>query len=368
MSHIHNFSVNSTCTILSCSYKEFSDIFDKTVYTTDELVRKVLEDIISPHRDYLRAATANYRLDELLSSMLEFAPDPLGRRYVAVALLIAGKNGVDAVVEIGNAWMKYLFLPMLVMYKTDKVPSSNETPTLDDIPANIDNASQPSQRTLTAEVSTREEHRCAITRSIDRNYVHELDKKGLAEELPNVPRTFMEVAHIIPCALSPSDEFFSNGPNSKAADNARDMFLSWTHIDVQKLAGSNINLPTNAIYMTINEHVFFRQFVFYLDEEAYPDNPNKYKARVANERLDTFSNGSKSSTVEFRSLEECGIDPPDPEFIKIHAAFAKVVHLSGAAEYLERLEEEAEANEDLFLEDKIDFSACLASKLSAIAF
>ena len=42
-----------------------------------------------------------------------------------------------------------------------------------------------------------------------------------------------------------------------------DMFKSWTQMDFEGL-----NSPTNAIYMTMQEHSTFGSFTFYLDKEA----------------------------------------------------------------------------------------------------
>ena len=46
------------------------------------------------------------------------------------------------------------------------------------------------------------------------------------------------------------------------------MLRSWTQIDLMPLVGSNVNSPTNAIYMTMTEHIAFGQFQFYLDKDA----------------------------------------------------------------------------------------------------
>jgi len=35
--------------------------------------------------------------------------------------------------------------------------------------------------------------------------------------------------------------------------------------------------------------------------------------------------------VEFRSREESSIDPPNPEYLRVHAAFAEVLRLSQTA-------------------------------------
>ncbi|KAH9020420.1 hypothetical protein EDB84DRAFT_567917 [Lactarius hengduanensis] len=70
----------------------------------------------------------------------------------------------------------------------------------------------------------------------------------------------------------------------------------------------------------------------------YPDIPNKYTVRMPRQGA-ILSDGSLDSEVdvEFPTLEASSVEPPNPEYLKIHAAFAKVLHLCGAAEYIERL-------------------------------
>jgi hypothetical protein len=51
--------------------------------------------------------------------------------------------------------------------------------------------------------------------------------------------------------------------------------------------------------------------------------------------------------VEFPTLEESTVEPPNPAYLKVHAAFAKVLHLSGVAEYIERVERDAEMEDTL---------------------
>jgi len=46
------------------------------------------------------------------------------------------------------------------------------------------------------------------------------------------------------------------------------MFQSWTQIDLQALAGPNINSPANGIFMAMLEHQTFRRFGLYLDKDA----------------------------------------------------------------------------------------------------
>lgn len=47
-------------------------------------------------------------------------------------------------------------------------------------------------------------------------------------------------------------------------------------------------------------------------------------------------NGQLFGDVQFPMEADSGVAPPNPEFLRIHAAFAKVLHLSGAASFIEK--------------------------------
>jgi hypothetical protein len=55
----------------------------------------------------------------------------------------------------------------------------------------------------------------------------------------------------------------------------------------------------------------------------------------------TLSNGAFTSEVEFKPLNNPTVEVPDPALLEIHAAFARVLHLCGASEYLAKLENQA---------------------------
>ena len=70
--------------------------------------------------------------------------------------------------------------------------------------------------------------------------------------------------------------------------------------------------------------------------------------------------------MEFRT--DTGINPPDPRFLQVHAAFAKVLHLSGVAEHVDRIEQETEERMQSYSRkmDDADFASLLDLKLSRI--
>jgi hypothetical protein len=78
-----------------------------------------------------------------------------------------------------------------------------------------------------------------------------------------------------------------------------------------------------------------------------------------------LSNGQASADVEFQTL--AGIEPPNPEFLKIHAAFAKVLHISGVAEFMNRLQKDDEREVPLFMHPTNDFATALDHRLAILA-
>jgi hypothetical protein len=77
-----------------------------------------------------------------------------------------------------------------------------------------------------------------------------------------------------------------------------------------------------------------------------------------------LSNGLHEVDVEFPTLEESTVEPPNPTYLKAHAAFAKVLHLSGASQYIESVERDAEMEGTLRPDGKMDFASYLRSKIA----
>ena len=75
-----------------------------------------------------------------------------------------------------------------------------------------------------------------------------------------------------------------------------------------------------------------------------------------------MSNGLREPDVEFPTLED---DPPNPDYIKVHASFAKVLHLSRAVDYVEAVEMGIEVPDS---SEKMDFASSGLSKSTAITY
>ncbi|KAH9012724.1 hypothetical protein EDB85DRAFT_1900150 [Lactarius pseudohatsudake] len=376
MSLLCSDSAESTYTVLTCTSQEFQSFYDNESLLTDDLSDDALRNIIGPNSARLRKAETRYRLDDLLSAMLEHAPHPLGRRYVAVSLHVARQMGEDGVVNTAKAWLDDLLLPVLAVSKAMKSwPASSQIPTAKQ---HIESASRNDQRVLRAKVALREQYRCAITKTFDKARVEKLQREGRVDEISRVGQLRMEPAHITPFLLNKVDDGAIGSPeivrdvrsvltfhtDRRRSPHFWDMLRSWTRIDFETLVVPNINSPMNAIYMTRDEHDIFGHFTSYLDKEAYPGIPNKYKVRMARSYT-CLSNGLREVDVEFPTREESSVEPPNPDYLKVHAAFAKVLHLCGVAQYMDSVDFEAEMEGTLRLNGETDFGSYLQSKLAS---
>ena len=81
-----------------------------------------------------------------------------------------------------------------------------------------------------------------------------------------------------------------------------------------------------------------------------------------------LSNGSREPDVEFPTQEESFVEPPNPDYLKVHAAFCKVLHLCGAADYVESVKMDADIEGTLRPDGKTDFASYLQSKLTIVEY
>jgi hypothetical protein len=75
------------------------------------------------------------------------------------------------------------------------------------------------------------------------------------------------------------------------------------------------------------------------------------------------SHRSQEVDVVFQTTEESSVEPPNPDYLKVHTAFARVLDLCGAAEYMESVKSDAETEGTLRLNEETDIGSYLQSKI-----
>ncbi|DAA74380.1 TPA_exp: Uncharacterized protein A8136_3347 [Trichophyton benhamiae CBS 112371] len=185
----------------------------------------------------------------------------------------------------------------------------------------------------------RDRHRCVVSRVFDMQE----ERRRLREQGPVVmdddgnvikvedPRDFLEVAHILPHSLVKVDKDLQLNDARRTAINILNMF----DCDVASLIeGPYIDSPRNAISLTHAFHNIFGNFEIYF--EAVSGEENTYRI----ESIDTPGYAERLGLPVTRKLflsDGKTIDPPSPRLLALHRAIAKILSLSGAGEYIDKL-------------------------------
>jgi len=141
----------------------------------------------------------------------------------------------------------------------------------------------------------------------------------------------LQVAHIIPYALTKADDGSRLGEGKKAAVAILNMFdLGVAHL----IEGVDINRPYNALTLSNWIHENFGTYKIFFEPVSDADGapPSTY-------RISTFlPPGFARSLPVVRSLfTHPSIDPPSQRLLALHCAIAHILHLSGAGGYIEQI-------------------------------
>ncbi|KAF8529181.1 hypothetical protein BU17DRAFT_80370 [Hysterangium stoloniferum] len=285
-----------------------------------------------------------------LDALLDFASkDPIpdsggitGERYTAGVIYAAHKDG--KVSGVAQAWFEGMVQPMKTAgYVRSVELSAAQTPNPLEamMEAMVEPAIRSGQSRLRLEICQRQNYRCILHPS-------EVDECNVPfpDPIDQMPLP-LQVGHIVPFSLN---DF--GGLHSSAMTWV--MIKNWTSVSIQGLMGVGINNPSNGILFCPNGHQLFGNFRFWFEPT---EGQHCY---VVTSRF-TALNGI---LVDFRSMS--GVSPPDPQYIAIHAAFAKVMGASGAAEYLECILRDQEDIVSAF-DGTADISSLLLNKFAAMA-
>ncbi|KAG8832780.1 hypothetical protein FRC17_000653 [Serendipita sp. 399] len=164
----------------------------------------------------------------------------------------------------------------------------------------------------------RDNGRCLLTGILDMN----LEDMAIDDEsvLP------IQCAHIIPYSLAAHSAIFWE---------IAGWFTDLKHTD---LDGEKINRVDNLITLTQAIHTAFDALDLWL--EAVLDEENWYRVEVLSHRLRRGLGLALIDKVHFISPDPVKLPVPNPLYLRLHAACAKIARMSGAGEVIDVLERE----------------------------
>ncbi|KAF2967839.1 hypothetical protein GQX73_g5726 [Xylaria multiplex] len=186
----------------------------------------------------------------------------------------------------------------------------------------------------------RDLHRCIISRRFDlaEAMKRRLDPGGSRDDEGNLiandpfEPAQLEVAHILPHSLTRMNQGDELNVSKESTLSILDMF----DVGVAELIqGPEIDRPRNALTLTHDFHQWFSDFQVYF--EPVPDSDHTYTIRthVAEEYF--FRRPALPITCELYLTPERKIEPPSSRLLAIHCAISRILYLSGAGEYIDKI-------------------------------
>ncbi|KAF9787523.1 hypothetical protein BJ322DRAFT_1107581 [Thelephora terrestris] len=287
--------------------------------STNSMVRKAKTAIDTYAKDAL--LHKEIRVATLLHSLIDFAVDERGKHYVAYAIL-AYEDAEDPtafLAQLAEAWLSYLLFPVKAKGTTKHgIPSTRQTPQIEEIAQLIQSASRGDQKAFRQLLRLRQGDKCPITEryGLDAKWDIVRSQQGL--------QGATIACHILPFSLN---DFQESSKSYKGAVVTWTMIAAWCSLDVEKLAGSKINGPSNGLLLRADVDPMFSKFNLWFEKTNRPNTYTVKAGRIFTEYAD--------KVVTFTNEHSEAIDLPDPQILELHAAFSRVFHMSGAGEYFE---------------------------------
>ncbi|KAF8638664.1 hypothetical protein AX17_002045 [Amanita inopinata Kibby_2008] len=305
------------------------------------------------YEQQLRLGSIKLELHKVLKAMLEQA-EPCGgmnaKRYVAAAICacMVSDNPVSAetlnvLCDLGKTWFTHF---LFIFYgnqshltQSNHTPSSYATPTCDETGSVLDQCDKPRQAHFRDQLLIRDGFRCVATKIPDANRPQ---FKGDIEA--GVAR--LEGCHILKSGVA----LFNSKKDTDAYDSpvtTFDILRNFANMPEEMLEKLDqvIDDPSNGISLTSLSHRGFARFCWCLHQG---DAEHQYKVKIYGAEHGLGDGSSRPRTIEFKNysneFQTTGsqrktpeIPLPNPLFIKIHAAVAGILHMSGATGFLDKI-------------------------------
>ncbi|PBK64892.1 hypothetical protein ARMSODRAFT_1053626 [Armillaria solidipes] len=259
----------------------------------------------------------------ILGALLLHAPSKVGQRNVATDILSSVNDA--AIKALADLYLCGLLAPMRACRENTPMIGEN----VEEISL-IDTAER-EQSTLKELAHARDDSRCVITNSLDDEV--KLSRKNKGEVISMQDQrtsSYTTTAHILPFSLTPNSEKAADIRKSSKTFELIERFSGFKIID--RVTGIDINRIDNVMTITLGAHKALGALHIWL--EAVRGRANTYVLRNPGEvEAGTLINGKEITLV--------ASDPrfalPNPKFLAIHAACAKIYHASGMGEVIDQV-------------------------------
>ncbi|CAE6460738.1 hypothetical protein ACGC1H_005326 [Rhizoctonia solani] len=266
----------------------------------------------------------------ILGYMMIHAPVEEGRADVARSI---NECSTDLeVVELGQHYFQY-FVKYFQTLANKPTPTPSNHPSRPSVDARRDAILASIQQAPASHSEAkdyaliRDNYRCLLTGTVDVRVYS--DSPQLQEQLatgPLPPLGTTECCHILPQFIGQNISHHSGRRNNAA--NVWTVVQAYGGIPSEQVNGPGIHHLRNILTLRSDIHNVFDQLLLWLD--PVEGQANTYNVR---RKFPTLCYPEVPPIVSFSP--DSGLPTPDPQYLALHAACARVVHLSGAAEAID---------------------------------
>ncbi|KAH9888962.1 hypothetical protein C8Q73DRAFT_708889 [Cubamyces lactineus] len=312
----------------------------------------------------MEAATAwnvlvpNIDSEDLQELMFDTPPQVAGRTLGYALIHATTKKGRDVLArEIVSCVKDYRVLSglahlcifgMIRMFRNPKGPTPIDS--VDESPEHLVTGTSPGYTPawLRAQLLQRDEFRCVFTHRPDARSLRQQMAAGALSPPNGTHVANTKVAHIIGLPLTDGIGGMSQSAREKFpwATSATAVLEHFGGDEIQQIIRNfTIHDPVNAMTASLEPHDLFNQSALWLTP-AMDDNqhtiPNLYNV-VFRDAIEARIYSYIKPQVRFREFTTPDgqlVKPPSPALLELHAACARIAHLSGTAEVLDDVYQE----------------------------
>ncbi|KAK0451949.1 hypothetical protein EV421DRAFT_1703360 [Armillaria borealis] len=270
-------------------------------------------------------------LARTLGYLILKAPSDSGRSVVSREILSVPQGAYDKLAELAEYWIDRL-IRLLGLSPV----SSSERPSFDGSQRMLDDLLRepPGRGTAKQKALVRDQYRCVLTGASDATSFENIP--GVAQSA-NIRVAPAQLAHILPESMN---ENLHDPKKHEWATSVWTVLNRFAGVDVkQELDEVDIHNLSNVMTMCNTEHAAFNNLMIWF-EATLTSRVNLMSTRSAHAML--YISIQCPPKITFTTTDPANYPVPSPRYLAIHAACALVSHLSGAGEYIDKMERERE--------------------------
>ncbi|OAL75678.1 hypothetical protein A7D00_1278 [Trichophyton violaceum] len=252
------------------------------------------------------------------------------------------QNQKEDVNRASEKFAEYIVENFLLPLRASSVKTPQPTPSsLPSIQPSTPTGTKQRVSILRQNCLVRDHHRCVVSRKFDANEASRRwkqdgddckdDDGNLLKDQREEDFEYLEVAHILPhCLTAVASQNTELSDSKKNALRILDMFDPGI---IHLIDGPKIDSPLNALTLTHGHHRAFGEFKLYFEPTSA-----QYQYRIDSMERTPFLRKSLFPVTRTLLLSPSRtIDPPSARLLGVHRAIAKIMNLSGAGEYIEKV-------------------------------